>query len=88
MISVFLGGIFGTSRGDTIPSERGSAVLDVGLFVLGLGLNPLLEGPMSAIYGRNVIYCVSFNMFFKFMFPVAFAPHTCMHVSYVLDLVR
>ena len=54
------------------------AILGVSLFVLGLGLGPLVAGPMSEIYGRNVVYRVSFTLFFLFMFPVAFAPDICM----------
>ncbi|KAI0269965.1 MFS general substrate transporter [Gloeopeniophorella convolvens] len=49
-------------------------ILGVSLFVLGLGLGPLVAGPMSEIYGRNIVYRVSFVLFFVFMFPVAFAP--------------
>ena len=55
------------------------AILGVSLFVLGLGLGPLVSGPMSEIYGRNVVYRVSFCLFFICMFPVAFAPHICMY---------
>jgi MFS family permease len=51
------------------------AILGVSLFVLGLGLGPLVAGPMSEIYGRNVVYRLSLALFFAFMFPVAFAPN-------------
>jgi hypothetical protein len=54
------------------------AILGVSLFVLGLGLGPLVAGPMSEIYGRNIVYRVSFTLFFVCMFPVAFAPDICM----------
>jgi len=54
------------------------AILGVSLFVLGLGLGPLVAGPMSEIYGRNIIYRVSFALFLVCMFPVAFAPDICM----------
>ena len=43
---------------------------------------------MSAIYGRNVIYHASFNLFSVFTFPVAFAPRTCMYVSYVTSCTQ
>ena len=56
------------------------AILGVSLFVLGLGLGPVVAGPMSEIFGRNVVYRVSFSLFFIFMFPVAFAPDICMYV--------
>ena len=51
------------------------AILGVSLFVLGLGLGPLVAGPMSEIYGRSAVYKVSFGFFFVFMFPVALAPN-------------
>jgi MFS family permease len=63
------------------------AILGVSLFVLGLGLAPLVAGPMSEIYGRNIIYRVSFALFFLCMFPVAFAPNICMCFCCVLSLV-
>lgn len=43
--------------------------------MLGLGLGPLVAGPMSEIYGRSAVYSVSFGFFFVFLFPVAFAPN-------------
>ncbi|KAI0047960.1 MFS general substrate transporter [Auriscalpium vulgare] len=49
-------------------------ILGVSLFVLGLGLGPLITGPLSELYGRNIVYRVSFFLFFAFTFPVAFAP--------------
>jgi hypothetical protein len=55
-----------------------AAILGVSLFVLGLGLGPLVAGPMSEIYGRNIVYRVSFALFFLCTFPVAFAPDICM----------
>jgi hypothetical protein len=38
-------------------------ILDDSLFVLGLGLGPLVAGPMSEVYGRSPVYCVSFGFF-------------------------
>jgi MFS family permease len=49
-------------------------VLGLSLFVLGLGLGPLLIGPLSEVYGRNPIYQVSYLLFFVFSWPVVFAP--------------
>ena len=63
------------------------AILGVSLFVLGLGLGPLVAGPMSEIHGRNVVYRVSFSLFFICMFPVAFAPHICMCVILLVCVV-
>jgi len=58
------------------------AILGVSLFVLGLGLGPLVAGPMSEVYGRNVIYRLSFSLFFVCMFPVAFAPDISVYLIF------
>ncbi|KIY50669.1 MFS general substrate transporter [Fistulina hepatica ATCC 64428] len=50
-------------------------ILAISLYVLGLGLGPLLLGPLSEVYGRNNIYRVSYFLFLVFTFPVAFAPN-------------
>ncbi|OBZ71923.1 putative drug/proton antiporter YHK8 [Grifola frondosa] len=49
-------------------------ILGISLFVLGLGLGPLVVGPLSELYGRNVIYRISYLLFWVFTWPVAFAP--------------
>lgn len=63
----------GVSRDFHVSKEV--SILGVSLFVLGLGIGPLVAGPMSEIYGRSAVYHVSFIFFFIFMFPVAFAPN-------------
>ena len=45
------------------------------LFVEGLGLGPLVVGPLSEVFGRNIVYQISFGLLFVFTFPVAFAPN-------------
>ncbi|KAI9457362.1 major facilitator superfamily domain-containing protein [Boletus coccyginus] len=50
-------------------------ILAISLYVCGLGAGPLLVGPLSEVYGRNIIYQVSYILFFIFTFPVAFAPN-------------
>ncbi|KAK7054503.1 hypothetical protein VNI00_003701 [Paramarasmius palmivorus] len=50
-------------------------ILSISLFVEGLGFGPLLVGPLSEVYGRNIIYRVSFVLLFAFSFAVAFAPN-------------
>lgn len=50
-------------------------ILSISLFVEGLGLGPLLVGPLSEVYGRNIVYRVSYALFFIFSWPVAFAPN-------------
>lgn len=51
------------------------SVLSISLFVMGLGLGPLVVGPLSEIYGRNPIYRISYGLFFALAWPVAFAPN-------------
>lgn len=51
------------------------SILPTSLFVLGLGIGPLIVGPLSEVYGRNPVYRISFTVFFLLSFPVAFAPH-------------
>ncbi|SRR5260221_4008130 len=50
------------------------AILGISIYVMGLGTGPLFSGPLSEVYGRNIVYRVSFVLFFAFSFPVAFAP--------------
>ncbi|KAF9256892.1 MFS general substrate transporter [Marasmius fiardii PR-910] len=50
-------------------------ILSISLFVEGLGFGPLLVGPLSEVYGRNIIYRVSFVLLFAFSWAVAFAPN-------------
>ncbi|GJJ13985.1 hypothetical protein Clacol_008242 [Clathrus columnatus] len=49
------------------------AILGISLYVFGLGCGPLLLGPLSEFYGRNIVYQVSYLIFFVFQFPIAFA---------------
>ncbi|KAF5364598.1 hypothetical protein D9758_005617 [Tetrapyrgos nigripes] len=50
-------------------------ILAISLFVQGMGLGPLLAGPLSEVYGRNLVYQVSFVLVFALSFAVAFAPN-------------
>ncbi len=52
---------------------REVAVLSISLYVMGLGVGPLIAGPISELYGRNIVYRMSFALFFVFSIPVAFA---------------
>ncbi|PWN46595.1 MFS general substrate transporter [Violaceomyces palustris] len=49
------------------------AILGLSLFVIGLGIGPLLLGPLSEFYGRRPIYLVSYTSFFLLGLPVSFA---------------
>ncbi|KAK7046011.1 hypothetical protein VNI00_007006 [Paramarasmius palmivorus] len=57
-------------------------ILSVSLFVAGLGVGPLLVGPLSELYGRNIIYQVSFVMMFIFTWPIVFAPNIAVVVVF------
>ncbi|KAF8550116.1 MFS general substrate transporter [Imleria badia] len=48
-------------------------ILGISVYVSGLGAGLLLVGPLSEVYGRNLIYRFSYILFFIFTFPVAFA---------------
>ncbi|KAJ7595726.1 major facilitator superfamily domain-containing protein [Mycena floridula] len=50
-------------------------ILSISIFVEGLGMGPLLVGPLSEVYGRNIVYRLSYLFLFIFSFPVAFAPN-------------
>ncbi|KAJ3837536.1 MFS general substrate transporter [Lentinula raphanica] len=58
------------------------AVLSVSLFVEGMALGPLLTGPLSEMYGRNITYRASFTLMFAFSFGVAFAPNTAVYLIF------
>ncbi|KAI0723437.1 MFS transporter [Earliella scabrosa] len=49
-------------------------ILSISLYVMGLGLGPLVVGPLSELYGRNVIYRTSYVLFFALTWPTAFPP--------------
>ncbi|KAG2101785.1 major facilitator superfamily domain-containing protein [Suillus cothurnatus] len=75
-------------------TEQGSAqtfhvshevtILGISLFVAGLGSGPLLVGPLSEVYGRNIVYQVSYVLFFIFTFPVVFAPNIAVFLVFRL----
>ena len=79
-IRVCTGRIGGTFHGETIPSTQGSC---------HPRREPLHIGPRprSSLCGRNVVYRVSFSLFFIDIFPVAFTPHIYMYVCYVISLL-
>ncbi len=49
-------------------------ILSISLYVLGLGIGPLVVGPLSELYGRNIIYRTSYVLFFALTWPTAFPP--------------
>ncbi|KIK50788.1 hypothetical protein GYMLUDRAFT_252642 [Collybiopsis luxurians FD-317 M1] len=66
-------------------------ILSVSLFVLGLGIGPLLAGLLSEVYRRNFVYQTSFALLTAFTFGVAFAPNIVVssktYTSQVVHLV-
>ncbi|KAJ3830022.1 MFS general substrate transporter [Lentinula raphanica] len=63
-----------------IPREV--TILSITVFVAGLGIGPLLTGPLSEMYGRNIIYRVSYVLLCAFTFGVAFAPDIAVHLVF------
>ncbi|KAJ3554516.1 hypothetical protein NM688_g3071 [Phlebia brevispora] len=58
------------------------ATLAVTLFVIGLGIGPLLVGPLAAVYGQRPIYLASFTLMFAFTWPVAFSNSIAVHMIF------
>ncbi|TFY76597.1 hypothetical protein EWM64_g7414 [Hericium alpestre] len=66
----------------TFGISKEVAILGISLFVVGLGVGPLSIGPLSEMYGRNIVYRVSFVLFFSFSWPVAFAPNIAVYLVF------
>lgn len=49
------------------------ATLGLSLFVMGLGIGPMVLGPLSEFYGRRPIYVFSFFFFLIWLIPCAVA---------------
>lgn len=66
-----------TSTYEQMNAEFGNSVivatLGLTLFVFGLGLSPMMLGPLSEFYGRRPIYIVGFFMFLIWVIPSAVA---------------
>ncbi len=56
-------------------SSRIVATLGLSLFVFGLGLSPMVLGPLSEFYGRRPIYIGAFIFFTIWLVPCAVAPN-------------
>ncbi|KIW80330.1 hypothetical protein AYO21_01232 [Fonsecaea monophora] len=54
-------------------NSRIVATLGLSLFVFGLGLSPMILGPLSEFYGRRPIYILGYIFFTIWLFPCAFA---------------
>jgi multidrug resistance protein len=49
------------------------ATLGLSMFIMGLGIGPMLLGPLSEFYGRRPIYLASFSFFLIWLIPSAVA---------------
>ncbi|KAF8458193.1 major facilitator superfamily domain-containing protein [Kalaharituber pfeilii] len=54
-------------------TSRLLSISGLSLFILGLGIGPMLLGPLSEFYGRRPIYLCSFTFFLIFLIPCAVA---------------
>lgn len=50
--------------------------LSVSMFVVGFGVGPLAFAPLSEVFGRKPIYCISMFGFFIFTLPSALAKNS------------
>lgn len=64
-----------SGESSTFHVSKEVAILGISLYVEGMGIGPLLLGPLSEFYGRNPVYYASYSLFLIFSFPVAFAPN-------------
>ncbi|TFK19031.1 spermine transporter [Coprinopsis marcescibilis] len=69
--------ITGDMRGPTREFETTQIItnLTVTCFVIGFGIGPLFLAPLSEIFGRTPIYCLSIFFYFIFTLPSALAPN-------------
>lgn len=54
-------------------NSRIVATLGLALYVFGLGLSPMMLGPLSEFYGRRPIYVIGFTLFLIWLIPSAVA---------------
>lgn len=54
-------------------TSRTVAILSLSLFVLGLGLGPIIAAPVSEMFGRSVVYKVSAPVFMLFILGAGFS---------------
>ncbi|KAI6118228.1 major facilitator superfamily domain-containing protein [Pisolithus sp. B1] len=65
-----------TGIAEAFHVSREVTILGVSLFVAGLGVGPLLVGPLSEVYGTyDYPALISYILFLIFTFPIAFAPN-------------
>ena len=67
---------------DEFRISRIVAILGLSLFVIGLGIGPMLLGPLSEFYGRRPVYLVSYTAFTLLGLPVSFANNTAVFMIF------
>src|ERR1700754_3845608 len=78
MVSQAVSDAFATT--DFVPEQMNAefgnsrivATLGLSLFVFGLGLSPMILGPLSENYGRRPIYVFGYFFFTIWLLPCAF----------------
>lgn len=60
-----------SSIAEEFHCSRLVATLSVSLFIIGLGIGPMLFAPLSEFYGRRPIYLVSLLLFIAWLVPCA-----------------
>lgn len=58
---------------DQFNVSRTASILALSLYVLGLGLGPMIAAPISEMYGRSVVYKVSSCVFMLFILGAGFS---------------
>lgn len=69
--SIITGDMVGPSL--TLHIQQEITMLTVTCFVMGFGFGPLIFAPLSELFGRKPIYCVSIFLYFIFTLPSALA---------------
>jgi hypothetical protein len=71
--SAYASGITGVMRSFDVSKDV--ATLGLSLFVLGFALGPLVWAPLSEVYGRKLVYLISFTAYTAFSVAAACAPN-------------
>ncbi|KAI0790633.1 MFS general substrate transporter [Abortiporus biennis] len=56
--------------------------LSISLFVMGLGVGPLICGPFAEVIGQRIIYLISFFILWVLTWPVAFSHSIAVHMIF------
>ncbi|KII93520.1 hypothetical protein PLICRDRAFT_152327 [Plicaturopsis crispa FD-325 SS-3] len=62
--------------------SKEATILGISMYIEGLGVGPLLIGPLSEMYGRTIVYRVSYTLLFIFSWPVTFAPNLAVYLIF------